>query len=264
MQFTLIFICFIASTIGTICGIGGGVIIKPVLDSMGVMGVAEISFLSGCTVLAMSIYNVARNAISKESGYSLKTELLLSIGAVIGGIAGKNIFEYLSGVFGHSNRVGSVQSVCLFVLTFGTLIYSLNKSKIRSRHTDSILLCIIIGLFLGMASSFLGIGGGPFNLVILYFFFSMESKKAARTSLFIIMFSQLASLMNTVVTGTVPDFNPWVLISMALAGIGGGYIGTRINKKISNQIVDKLFILLIIVILMITAYNFYQYTYLIY
>ncbi len=31
-------VCFLASVVGAICGIGGGVIIKPVLDSFGVLG----------------------------------------------------------------------------------------------------------------------------------------------------------------------------------------------------------------------------------
>ena len=39
-------ICFFASIIGAICGIGGSVIIKPVLDAFGIMDVATISFLS--------------------------------------------------------------------------------------------------------------------------------------------------------------------------------------------------------------------------
>lgn len=30
-----IVVCFLASTVGCICGIGGGVIIKPVLDAFG-------------------------------------------------------------------------------------------------------------------------------------------------------------------------------------------------------------------------------------
>mgnify|MGYP001150603034 CR=1 FL=1 len=30
-------VCFFASVIGAICGIGGGVIIKPVLDSVGIL-----------------------------------------------------------------------------------------------------------------------------------------------------------------------------------------------------------------------------------
>ena len=47
-------VSFLASIVGAICGIGGGVIIKPVLDAFGVLDVSAISFLSGCTVLAMS------------------------------------------------------------------------------------------------------------------------------------------------------------------------------------------------------------------
>ncbi len=59
-------ICFIATTIGGISGIGGGVIIKPVLDSFSSMGVASISFLSGCTVLSMSVVSVLRAQKGEE------------------------------------------------------------------------------------------------------------------------------------------------------------------------------------------------------
>lgn len=53
-------VSFLASTVGAICGIGGGVIIKPVLDMFAVLDVSTISFLSGCTVLAMTCYSVGK------------------------------------------------------------------------------------------------------------------------------------------------------------------------------------------------------------
>ena len=53
MIFLIAAIAFFASTIGAICGIGGGVIIKPVMDAFGVMDVSVINFLSGCTVLSI-------------------------------------------------------------------------------------------------------------------------------------------------------------------------------------------------------------------
>ena len=37
-------VCFFASVIGAICGIGGGVIIKPLLDSVGILDVTAIRF----------------------------------------------------------------------------------------------------------------------------------------------------------------------------------------------------------------------------
>ena len=57
-------------------------------------------------------------------------------------------------------------------------------------------------------SSFLGIGGGPINLVVLFYFFSMETKTAAQNSLYIILFSQITSLLTTLITHSVPEFTP--------------------------------------------------------
>ena len=42
-------VSFFSSIVGAICGIGGGVIIKPVLDMLGMGSATTISFLSGCT-----------------------------------------------------------------------------------------------------------------------------------------------------------------------------------------------------------------------
>ena len=74
MIFVLVFaICFLASTIGAICGIGGGVIIKPALDAFGIMDVSTISFLSGCTVLSMSLYSVGKSLRSGDSKVNMST-----------------------------------------------------------------------------------------------------------------------------------------------------------------------------------------------
>lgn len=65
MELLFFIISFCASVIGVICGIGGGVIIKPVLDAFGVLNVSAISFLSGCTVLSMSCYSVIKSKIKR-------------------------------------------------------------------------------------------------------------------------------------------------------------------------------------------------------
>ena len=78
-------VCFGASVVGAICGIGGGVIIKPVLDSFGVLDVTVISFLSGCTVLSMTTYSVIKSKCSKESSFHGDRGLPLAIGAAFGG-----------------------------------------------------------------------------------------------------------------------------------------------------------------------------------
>ena len=118
---------------------------------------------------------------------------------------------------------------------------------------------LLKGLLLGVMSSFLGIGGGPINLVVLYFFFSMDTKTAAANSLYIILFSQITSLVTTLVTGTVPEFQLISLVVMVAGGIGGGIVGRKINKKIDGAAVEKLFICLMAVIIAISIWNTYRY-----
>ena len=252
-------VSFAASVAGAICGIGGGVIIKPVLDLFRVASVSTISFLSGCTVLAMSSYSVTRNLTSGESRIALKTGTPLAIGAVLGGIAGKQLFSVVKAMFEDPNTVGAVQAACLAAVTVATLVYTLLKSRIRTHEVKNPVLCVLIGFFLGMMSSFLGIGGGPINLVVLFYFFSMDSKTAAQNSLYIILFSQIASLLTTLVTRSVPPFEWLALILMVAGGIGGGIAGRAVNRRMDNRAVDRLFIALMAVIILISVFNAYRF-----
>lgn len=257
--FLIFFICFLASTVGAICGIGGGVIIKPVLDALGIMDVSTISFLSGCTVLSMTTYSVIRSKLSGSSKIQQKTGLPLAIGAAIGGVTGKYLFQLIRSLSSDPNRIGAIQAICLLIVTLGTLLYTLKKSQIHTYTVTNFLSCILIGLVLGILSSFLGIGGGPINLVVLFYFFSMDTKTAAENSLYIILFSQIASLLSSIVTKSIPIFSIHILILMALGGITGGVAGRVSNKKIDNHRVDQLFIGLMIIMILINIYNIYKY-----
>lgn len=252
-------ICFSASVIGAVCGIGGGVIIKPVLDAFHVMDVAVISFLSGCTVLSMTAYSVVKSKLSGESHIDRKTGFPLAAGAAFGGLAGKWMFSYVSALSPDRSRVGAVQAACLLAVTLGTLFYTLFKENIAAKHIENPAACVLIGLFLGILSSFLGIGGGPVNLVVLFYFFSMTTKIAAENSLYIILLSQAAGLLSSIVTKSVPDFQAPVLALMAAGGITGGITGRALNKKISDRTVDRLFIGLMVVIILINIYNIFIY-----
>lgn len=259
LYFLFWLISFGASIVGAICGIGGGVIIKPTLDAFGVLSVQAISFLSGCVVLAMTCYSVLKSRLSGESLIDLRIGTPLAVGAAIGGSVGKTLFQMLSGIFADKDTVGAVQAGCLLVITLGTLLYTIKKHQIRTMKVENTAVCVMIGLVLGVFSSFLGIGGGPINLVILFFFFSMDTKAAAQNSLYIILFSQITSLLNSLVTRTVPEFSIWLLVLMTAGGIFGGMCGRKINRRIDASVVDKLFVMLMIVIIGINIYNIYQF-----
>jgi uncharacterized membrane protein YfcA len=257
MYILFLLIALGASIIGSICGIGGGLIIKPVLDASGTLGVAAINFVSGCTVLAMSAYAVISSGFKRTSQIDIRICLPLAIGAVIGGITGKHLFHIMIITLKNENNVGIIQAVCLMIITAGTLIYTARKEKISTHHFTSLVLCIAIGVILGLISSFLGIGGGPINLIVLFYFFSMDTKTAAASSIYMIFFSQLASLMNTIMTHNIPAVDMNLMLIMICAGIIGAAAGKKINERISEKIVDKLFIILMILLILINIYDIY-------
>ena len=91
MEYLVIFlVCFLSSVIGAICGIGGGVIIKPVLDATGILAVTTVSFLSGCTVLSMSVVSMYKNMTAKHDFVFDKVfATVIALGGVVGGLACK-------------------------------------------------------------------------------------------------------------------------------------------------------------------------------
>lgn len=258
-QLLFILVSFFASVIGCICGIGGGVIIKPVLDAFGLYSVSTISFMSGCIVLSMTAYSVLKAQLAHESVIEKGVSTYLGIGAALGGLVGKQLFDTVKAMFENANTVGAVQAAALFAVTFGTAVYTLNRSRIHTRRVEHPAGCVVIGLCLGLMSSFLGIGGGPINLVVLFFSFSMDTKTAAENSLYIIFFSQLASLAASILTHSVPAFSVGMLCLMVGGGICGGICGRAVNRKLDSRAVDKLFIALMILMIFINVYNIYKF-----
>ncbi len=247
-------ICIAATTLGAISGIGGGVLIKPIMDALGTMGASSISFLSGCTVLSMSVVSLLRSR-GGEAKVDPKQGTLLAVGAAVGGVLGKFLFDRIKAGFGQDRAVTAIQSIVMVILTVGVLIYVLKKEKIRPMQVQNPVLQCSIGLLLGLVSSFLGIGGGPINLAVLYFFFAMNAKTAALNSIYIILFSQSASFLTVVLSGKIPDFQWPALVCMVAGGVLGGFVGRAFNKKMTNQQVDRLFQGMLVLIIGISLYN---------
>lgn len=252
-------VSLIASTIGAIAGIGGGVIIKPVMDAFQILPVSTISFLSGCTVLCMSLYSVGRAAIAGDNRLRARTAVPLGIGAAIGGVLGKELFKRLSAAFAQPDMVGSIQSACLLLVTLLTFFYTIFTDRVRTRSVRNPALGALIGLAMGVLSAFLGIGGGPINLMVLSYFFSMDIKTSAQNSLTVILLSQAASLVTTLATRTVPDFSPLMLGLMMLGGVLGGMFGRVLNKRMDAGRVRILYLGAMVVIMLLSLKNMVSY-----
>lgn len=119
-------------------------------------------------------------------------------------------------------------------------------------------------VFLGCISSFLGIGGGPLNVAILMFLFSMDIKTATFYSIVTILFAQLSNLASIFISEMISgewfaSYELLILPFMVAAGLIGASIGSRIKKKVNNGTLIWCFNAMQMVIIAICIFNLIKY-----
>lgn len=253
---TLIYsiIIFIACTVGAIVGIGGGVIIKPMLDLIGQHSVEVVGFISTCAVFAMSISSSVKH-ITAKTEFNKKIVLLVSFGSIFGGIIGNEIFDYAFETF-NTDIIKGIQAVIIALFIIFVIIY-VNTKNVKSLKIKNPILIVLTGLLLGLMSAFLGIGGGPINTAFLVLLFSFTVKESAVYSVAIIFFSQLSQLITIFINNQFEpykEYTPIILSAMAVSVIGG-IIGSKLNRKLSDKTVTTIFSVILSIVAVINIYN---------
>lgn len=249
-------IVILATTLGSMTGMGGGIIIKPVLDLLGHTDAASISMLSSITVLVMaavSLWRQRRSADKPERTIALP----FALGAVLGGSLGSLGLNALL-ADAASSGVTVVQNIVLAVLVAATFLYMLNKGRIQSRRLKGVIPSAAAGLILGAISSFLGIGGGPINVVLIIYLFSLTTKTAALCSLLSILLSQASKLLLTLFLGGFAGYDLSMLPIMLAAAIAGGLLGGTLNKRMDEKATDRLFNMVQILVFCLCMTNIWR------
>ncbi|MCA5014138.1 MULTISPECIES: sulfite exporter TauE/SafE family protein [unclassified Enterococcus] len=242
-----------ANTVGAISGMGGGVIIKPVLDAFHFHTLAAISFYSSVAVFTMSIVSTLRQL---KNGLTLRIQiaLLVSLGSVIGGIAGNSSFEFLLKWFSDEKYVQLIQ----IVLTIMTLLFAFIYTKFGKERTLQLshsFWYVITGVFLGFISTLLGIGGGPINVALLMLCFGIPIKEATVYSIITIFFSQAAKLITIAQGSGFGRFDLSLLLYVIPAAVIGGFIGALISGKVSSERVTQIYQVVILLVLLLNVWN---------
>lgn len=225
----MFFIYFItaicATTLGSLAGLGGGVIIKPILDALGDYNLGTVGVLSSITVFSMAFIATIKQF---KSGFKIN----LSIVTLAKGI----------------------QAIILTIL----LVLVLQKNSLPKYKIINISVVFLVGLLLGGIASFLGIGGGPINVAILVTLFAFSTKNAAISSIFIILLSQFSKLFLIYIDSGFSNYNLQMLPVMVIGGTLGGFIGAKLNHYLSNEYIEKIFNISIVCIILINMFNIYK------
>lgn len=246
-------VILVATTLGAFVGLGGGVIIKPILDFIGAEPRMQVDFLSAAAVFTMSVVSTTK-AIKNKVKFKKDIILFLALGSITGGFLGSSGVDGLGNYFSQ-NSIRCIQAFALAALLAAVSIYA-SKERVSFKIKNDAAVCAV-GLMLGFIASFLGIGGGPINVAVLMLFFSMNAKESAVYSIAVIFFSQLSKLVTIFASsGFEPYAHQWkTLIFILPAAVLGGIIGSKLNRKFDDSIIRKVFVACMIFLILLNIYN---------
>lgn len=246
-------VILVATTLGAFVGLGGGVIIKPVLDFIGREPRMQVDFLSAAAVFTMSVVSTGKY-IKRRQKFDISIIIFIAAGSILGGYLGSATMDYI-GTLIAQQTIRCIQAFTLAVLLTAVSIY-VGKSSF-SFEVKNKLAIFAVGLALGFMASFLGIGGGPINVAVLTLFFSMNVKDSAVYSVAIIFFSQLSKLITIFATaGFEPYAHQWkTLVFILPAAVIGGFIGSSLNRKFDDKLIRKVFVSVMIMLIILNVYN---------
>jgi uncharacterized protein len=236
----------VSATFGSIVGLGGGIIIVPVLIYIGPLLLnQEISTtLAVGTSLTVLIFTAASSTLTymKDKKVDFKSAWLYFItsgpaamlGALLTGKFEPKMFQL---VFG------------LFMLFISALLIFKNRIKpinvqwpIQRKFTDAqgvtaeygynIPAALAVGFGVGLISGLFGIGGGSLFVPAMVLLFRYPAHVATATSMFVIFLSAILGSITHLYNG---DVGGWLVLALAPGAWLGGWLGARIVRRISSN-----------------------------
>ncbi len=233
----------------SIAGIGGGIVLKPVLDFIGIYSTMEVAVISAIAILTMGISSVTTKLMKRKENLNIKLLIIISISSMVGSTISTTLLANLSSL----NGVEIVQSLLLIFLILVLLILT-NFVK-KTYVIENSYVIFIIGVVLGALPTFIGVGGGFLNVPIFTKLFNIQYKKASLYSLSLVIFSQLTKLIILSLDIEFSTLNYYFLPEILIGSILGGIIGSKVVIKFGERAIKIFYNVIVAFVLILTIYN---------
>lgn len=256
-------------------GVGGGFLMTPLLIFIGIPPAVAVATEAN-QIVASSVSGVL--AHWKRGNVDVKMGVLLLIGGVIGSTFGVWLFTFLKSL-GQIDLVIKLSYVIfLGIIGFLMLIESINsmrasKSKVRKKaHTHnwfhglpfkmrfrksrlyiSAILPIGIGIFVGILSAIMGVGGGFVMVPAMIYLLGMPTAVVVGTSLFQIIFVTA----NVTILQSVSNYSVDIVLALLLlvGGVVGAQFGARFGGRMQGEQLRGLLALIVIGVCLKLTYD---------
>jgi len=223
MMVELILVGVFIGTMSGFFGIGGGMILVPILLVLGF----DIKVAIGISIIQMVFSSVFGSYLNYKKGSLIVGEgIFVGFGGFVGGYIGGYVTEYIS------DTVLQFTFFALLLFALFRLFFSKNHEDDSQTKSLSKVLLFGIGLVIGIFAITLGIGGSIILTPLLVGLLHYPIKKAVSAGLFFVAFSSVAGMISRLSSGTI-DFNNGLIVAVAsLVGVTLGiWLKDHVNSK---------------------------------
>jgi uncharacterized membrane protein YfcA len=232
-----------AGTLGSMLGVGGGIIMVPALTFLN-LPPTQAASTSLIAVLSTSVSSTIEYSRQKRIDYVLGLEMAAS--AIPGGVLGAILSQYLL------EDTFKLFFGILLILTGLYIVYknSVLKDLQAKRRSLPLQVAVFAASFgAGIISSLFGVGGGIVFVPAMLLVFGLTMHTAAPTSQLTLMMTAIAGVFTHSVLGH-PDYLQAVVLS------AGAFAGAQIGARLTRMTKDMLLQRLLAIILMAVAITF--------
>lgn len=220
-----------AGTLGSMIGVGGGIIMVPALAFLG---------LPPTQIASTSLFAVASTSVSSTMAYSRQKRIDYKLGAEMAtfAIPGAVIGALLSGQFTAQDfrlYFGILLSLVGLYVAFRSSILKEKGDKRRSQGRRAAMYAITFGA--GIISSLFGIGGGMIFVPTMLLVLGMAMQKVAPTSQLTLMMTAIVGVFTHSALGH-PDY--LYAIALSAGAFVGAQLGARWSKKAKEVLVQRM------------------------
>lgn len=253
----ILLISIFAGGLGSILGLGGGIIVTPALtllfgvDIQHAIGASLISVIATSSGAAVAYIRDHITNIRVGMFLEIATTVGAVTGAVIGGIISPNSLYIIFGLLLIYSALAMLQktkqelpgevalSPAAKTLNLQGEYYDKALNQQVTYNVDNVYGSFGVMYGAGIISGLLGIGSGSFKVMAMDIFMKLPLKVSSATSNFMMGVTGAASAGIYLFRG---DINPAIAAPVALGVLIGATLGARIMQKLKSKTIRKLFI----------------------
>ncbi len=244
-------IILVTISVTSIAGISGGVVLRPIFDAIGYHDPLSIAFYMGVAVITMTIASTIK-VVSMGTRVKVDKVLSLAAGSFLGGVIGQLIMDGI--ILGVGDDALQIIQNALSILSL-VFVLVCTRPDVRKLGLSGIRWYVLAGLGLGTFSTILAIGGGPINVVAFVILFGISFKESVVYSITTIFFAQAARVGSIGVEHGFGGFDLTLMYFIIPSAIVAGIIGGRLNVKLNEAAVLRVFKFVVVGTIALNVYN---------